>query len=1715
MDANKKIDFEQVQCPPESKLLTNIIKNHPLRFIIAASSSVPWIYMEQFWLTLKEDGSKYRLMYMLDKKEISLTMDDFRTIFHLPQATNNNHDSFMPPPSFVDMVPFYKNELGFTMELKTSSSFKTTGLLQPWQTLCKIFSKYLTTRVTGWDQPPLQIMQMMYCFINNIHVDYAELLCEGLHYSLHHPTSSIPYPRFTKIIISHYMTNFLEISRCARDRYHNLKDDDIMKNIFNSGRYKDKVGMKIPAWMISKEMKHTEHYRMYAEVFGIDVHLTQSQLTESTQGMHRTPSVPRRSTRLTPLAPMPTVDKADEMILQDTLQNVIDDSSIPRNDDQNIPGTRLEPKSDTESPKVEITNDEEVEITNVVIPMNVNEEEEEITDGVYELKRREKRKIVEESRSTPFPTPIRSPRIHTDLVYLDTEKLQELTVTDTTLTPSSSSLNTKLSTTNRLLSLFKAKPARFKRYKSFFQELQGRYGYLFEHLRAKFLSRKSFDTLADHLQEVMVESLPTMVDKHIKEQVKMQVPEQVKVQVPVYVAKGLLLERKQNKEETDKMIAKAMLQERGKLQAEISLHIQKAIDTNIPSLVDASVRSYMSGHILHVHPAQPQTTSVPLTTCKTSAVRPRDQDDPHDDAHPEGENSAKRQKTSEYETHVIRESSGQVNEKEQGQSSSRNQEQIDDYDFWTESYASDDDDVPTKQVPHDIMEEVSLTINEAELKKITDEMLRQRCTSGDEHQYHIDQMKNFLKSDIFKAFREHPEAPALSLINQDLLYLEKGNSGPEKIVLSLHKFLVIIFNDVDIEERTSRWVNKQKEPGKPKEVFITEIVARKSNECIVSITEPDYKNLNKNDIEDMYLLIMNGKVPDYAETGQLWSLSVFIRTSVIWERVYDFQLDKQDLTKLTQLMLVPPNSLQNKYKTQFKMNSELCGQNNHLFENYYEVLFCKKCKRTNHRTCDHADFMYSMDINQYHIGQSESSLRSRPSRPAMPFPSCIYYGYTDHQSDDCVYYPICEIYGSYDHDTHGHNMIISLKRGIKPRKPQHITKNCETCSRNVYTTSNHNDIEWFRKSEALQAKKAESFKASKTESSNALRSKTPIKRSKKSKSGISINKEKDVNDLLRMNDKIGSSVNTPIMPPNMLGPDLNGKAVNESQYRGMIGPLMNLTASRPNIQFSTALCKTSSKHKESHLISVKKFQVSFSIPTGGIYGVLGVNTFRKAIGTHYLSHSSDYVDPPSIDIVRPWFSTIGYREEVSAKGTLKKSLLPPREAVAFKDPKPSSNVERVPLSTKPGAKPRHKKHSTSSKQPSMYSKEATKGGSSKAPIISKTGHSKKRKESSSAMDSNLSQPLVSTHVDTGMHKEDQQETGCPTSLGVTSKERANPQLSSGMSSFNLNKPIYLTSFISHSESASGNDVLAVSIAEADPENSAPSDFVPQQQGINEGTKNTSYDHLFVGACSVARQIEEETSSLIKLEDLAKLVSHVKPSFKDLDSPEDDHVIIVDDTDEDKEDEIHAATNDETEDTFHKLEFEKNKAEAEVFLLKAQPSFPNVEPLNELLEKSLKTKFSNILYAHNFSSSLPTELKDLPSKFNKLAEEWELLEEFLSLPVQVAFVQAKLKTLDALLGLLLNVTQALNKFAQVLNSASSKARDHSVPSAGQADTRPAEGDKDTNQATNSQLFQRQAEKNAEKENLNNQQPKPTPPPPISPIITTTTHMQSSFLSEEYK
>ncbi|GKE09335.1 retrovirus-related pol polyprotein from transposon TNT 1-94 [Tanacetum coccineum] len=82
-----------------------------------------------------------------------------------------------------------------------------------------------------------------------------------------------------------------------------------------------------------------------------------------------------------------------------------------------------------------------------------------------------------------------------------------------------------------------------------------------------------------------------------------------------------------------------------------------------------------------------------------------------------------------------------------------------------------------------------------------------------------------------------------------------------------------------------------------------------------------------------------------------------------------------------------------------------------------------------------------------------------------------------------------------------------------------------------------------------------------------------------------------------------SSVKTPMVPPNNLGPDLAGKPVNETSYKGMIGLLMYLTATRPDIQFSIVLCAGyQSNPKESHLTAMKRIlRYLKGTPTLGLY----------------------------------------------------------------------------------------------------------------------------------------------------------------------------------------------------------------------------------------------------------------------------------------------------------------------------------------------------------------------------------------------------------------------------------------------------------------------------------------------------------------------------------
>ncbi|KAJ9565585.1 hypothetical protein OSB04_001551 [Centaurea solstitialis] len=85
--------------------------------------------------------------------------------------------------------------------------------------------------------------------------------------------------------------------------------------------------------------------------------------------------------------------------------------------------------------------------------------------------------------------------------------------------------------------------------------------------------------------------------------------------------------------------------------------------------------------------------------------------------------------------------------------------------------------------------------------------------------------------------------------------------------------------------------------------------------------------------------------------------------------------------------------------------------------------------------------------------------------------------------------------------------------------------------------------------------------------------------------GIFINQSKYIFDLLKKYDMSGChSIGTPMATGNSIGPDHEGKDVDLRNYRSMVGSLMYLTASRPDIMFATCVCaRYQAKPKESHL----------------------------------------------------------------------------------------------------------------------------------------------------------------------------------------------------------------------------------------------------------------------------------------------------------------------------------------------------------------------------------------------------------------------------------------------------------------------------------------------------------------------------------------------------
>ncbi|GJV44427.1 hypothetical protein Tco_1428963 [Tanacetum coccineum] len=172
--------------------------------------------MHQFWSTIKKIENLDAYNFKLEKKKFRVDTEVFREILQICPIILNQ--DFVAPPSEEELVTFIQ-ELGYSDRCNMESQ--------------------------------AQILWGMY---NKKNVDYVALLWEDFMYQADNREISsarkehMPYPRFTKVIINHFISKDKAISMRNMINLHTIHDDSLL-DIKDSQAYKtyyDFATRKVP-----------------------------------------------------------------------------------------------------------------------------------------------------------------------------------------------------------------------------------------------------------------------------------------------------------------------------------------------------------------------------------------------------------------------------------------------------------------------------------------------------------------------------------------------------------------------------------------------------------------------------------------------------------------------------------------------------------------------------------------------------------------------------------------------------------------------------------------------------------------------------------------------------------------------------------------------------------------------------------------------------------------------------------------------------------------------------------------------------------------------------------------------------------------------------------------------------------------------------------------------------------------------------------------------------------------------------------------------------------------------------------------------------------------------------------------------------------------------------------------------------------------------------
>ncbi|GJY27253.1 hypothetical protein Tco_0401979, partial [Tanacetum coccineum] len=162
-------------------------------------------------------------------------------------------------------------DLGYNGLLNRHTNMFVDHMHQPWRTLAAIINKCLSGKTGSNDKLRKSRIDILWGMFNRENVDYPELIWEDFTYQIDHRKEkksrreNMPYPRFTKIIINHFLKQHKSLTNLNHNHYHTIKDDGLVSRLkfVRIGEDYQEYGLPIPDVMLTDAIKHSESYQMF------------------------------------------------------------------------------------------------------------------------------------------------------------------------------------------------------------------------------------------------------------------------------------------------------------------------------------------------------------------------------------------------------------------------------------------------------------------------------------------------------------------------------------------------------------------------------------------------------------------------------------------------------------------------------------------------------------------------------------------------------------------------------------------------------------------------------------------------------------------------------------------------------------------------------------------------------------------------------------------------------------------------------------------------------------------------------------------------------------------------------------------------------------------------------------------------------------------------------------------------------------------------------------------------------------------------------------------------------------------------------------------------------------------------------------------------------------------------------------------------------------